>query len=73
MGMYDDDQWGACVRHTDANIYNTRLIAMCEGCVNVSNRVREFEFITHESFGCVEYMESPIKTTKQLTHIVDNQ
>ena len=52
MGMYDDEQWGCCKRHTDSNVENTKILALCEGCVNVTNRVRELEFITHQGFAC---------------------
>lgn len=56
MGMWDDEQWGCCARHTDSSAVNTKILGLCEGCVNVRNRVNDFEFITHESFACSEYV-----------------
>ena len=59
MGMYDDEQWGSCLRHTNSNIENTKIVALCEGCVNVENRVKEFEFISHETFSCNQFKQTP--------------
>ena len=57
-GVYESDFHGTCTLLTnEANkvITLNDIIPLCEGCVNVTDRVSGFEFVTGQNFGCVRY------------------
>ena len=57
-GMWQSENFGNCEllnNGQDSNGNYNIIVGLCEGCVNVVDKVDNFEFVTGENFGCVHW------------------
>lgn len=52
-GMWQSEEWGTCNK-----IFGGSAVVLCEGCVEISNRVSDPEIVTLESFGCNQFKKN---------------
>ena len=63
-GYYDSETKGCCTLFNNESIdlheSNSSIMGCVEGCVDVSARCYDFEFVTQENFGCIHFKKNKL-------------
>jgi hypothetical protein len=54
-GVWDSEDWGSCEKINNPEEGKPNLFCIVEGCVDVADRTIDPDYITHKTFGCVQY------------------